>query len=238
MQTAQKVSLWRNRDFLLLMSGQTISSVGSGISDIAAPLLILYLTHSPVQTGLAYALETLPFLLLSLLAGALVDRWDRKRVMIVCDIARALNLVTLFLAFFTGHLTLAQIYLNAFIEGVFTVFFSSAETAVISQVVTRPQLAAGYATDQVLANSASLIGPALGGLLYGLAQALPFVVDAASYVASFVALACMKQPFQQVRTEARRRLLSEIGAGVSYLWRSPVFRFMAFYGAVLLGVLS
>lgn len=238
MQATPKVSLWQNRDFLLLMSGQTVSMLGSGISGVAAPLLMLYLTRSPVQTGLAYTLETLPFLLFSLLAGALVDRWDRKWVMILCDIGRALNLATLCVAFFSGHLTIAQIYINSFIEGSLAVFFSSAETAAISQVVEKPQLAAGYATDQILANSASLLGPALGGLLFGLGKALPFVVDAASYVASFVSLTWMKRPFQQVRHGGRRHLGREILAGINYLWRNPLFRYMAFYGTGLLGVLS
>lgn len=233
-----KDSLWRNRDFLFLMSGQTISTLGSGISGIAAPLLILALTHSPAQAGLAAALEALPFILFSLPAGALLDRWDRKRAMIVCDIGRALNLATLLLALFVGHLTIAQIYLNSFIEGAFFVFFSSAETAALPQVVQQVQLPSAYSTDQMLANSASLIGPSLGGLLYGLNWSLPFAADVVSYIVSFVSLSWIKTPFQQIRTGQKRHLVQEIIEGLSYLWRHPLFRFMAFYGGGLLGILS
>ncbi len=81
--TIPSPSLWRNRDYMLLWSGQLVSSVGGQVSQLAFPLLILALTHSPAQAGLAGALRALPYLIFSLPAGALIDRWDRKRVMIL-----------------------------------------------------------------------------------------------------------------------------------------------------------
>jgi len=89
-----RVPLWRNRDYMLLWSGQTVSLVGTVISQTAFPLLVWGLTHSAAQVGLVGGLGTLPYVLLSLLAGALIDRWNRKRVMILCDTGRALNLVS------------------------------------------------------------------------------------------------------------------------------------------------
>ena len=83
--------LWHNRDYLLLWSGQTISSIGSGISELAFPLLVLALTHSPAQAGFASALRTLPYFIFTLPGGALIDRWNRKRVMILCDAGRAIS---------------------------------------------------------------------------------------------------------------------------------------------------
>src|SRR5215471_12229744 len=85
-------SLWRNRDFLLLWSGQAVSTMGSSATELALPLLILGITHSPAQAGFAAALRSLAYLLLGLPAGALIDRWDRKRTMILCDAGRALAL--------------------------------------------------------------------------------------------------------------------------------------------------
>src|SRR5579863_2624707 len=89
---SKRASLWRNRDYMLLWSGQVVSNMGSQVSQLAFPLFILLLTHSPVQAGLAGALRALPYLIFSLPAGALIDRWDRKRVMILCDSGRALAL--------------------------------------------------------------------------------------------------------------------------------------------------
>ncbi len=238
MQSTRKDSLWRNRDFLLLMSGQTISTFGSSISGIAAPLLILALTHSPAQAGIAGALEALPFILFSLPAGALVDRWNRKRMMIICDIGRALNLVTLLLALFSGHLTIVQIYINSFLEGSLFVFFSSAQTAALSRVVEKRKLSNVYAIDETLANSAMLIGPSVGSLLYSINNALPFVADVISYIISFISLSWIETPFQQVRIGEQRPLREEIVDGINYLWHNPLFRFMAFYGVGFLAVLS
>jgi MFS family permease len=86
----QRTLLWRNRDYLFLVSGQAISSMGTEVSDLAYILLVLALTGSPAQVGFVGALEVAPVLILSMPAGALIDRWDRRRVMIFCDIARAL----------------------------------------------------------------------------------------------------------------------------------------------------
>src|SRR4051812_32985156 len=92
-------SLFRNRDYMLLWSGQIISAVGSETSLIALPLLVLFLTNSPAHAGLVGAVRLVPYLLLSLPAGALVDRWNRKRVMILCDIGRLLALASIPVAF-------------------------------------------------------------------------------------------------------------------------------------------
>src|SRR5260370_39309668 len=99
------VPLRRNGDYLLLWSGQVVSSLGSQVSQLALPLLLLALTHSPAQAGVAGALRATPYLIFSLPAGALIDRWDRKRVMIVCDTGRALSLVSLAIALWLGPLT-------------------------------------------------------------------------------------------------------------------------------------
>src|SRR2546425_8949606 len=78
-------SLWLNRDYMLLWSGQIVSNVGTQVSQLAFPLLILTLTGSAAQAGFAGALRALPYVIFSLPAGALIDRWDRKRTMILCD---------------------------------------------------------------------------------------------------------------------------------------------------------
>ncbi len=140
----QQTSLHKNRDFLLFMGGQTISTLGSSISGIAAPLLILSMTHSPAQAGIAASLEGVPYILFSLFGGALVDRWNRKQTMIICDIGRAINLFSLLLMLILGHLTIGQIYANGFVEGTFFVFFSIAETISIPHMVEKQQLSKAY----------------------------------------------------------------------------------------------
>src|SRR5918996_5177477 len=100
--------LWKNRDYMLLWSGQTISIIGTHVSQIAFPLLVLALTHSPAQAGFVAAARSLPYLLFTLLAGALVDRWNRKVTMILCSAVSALALGSVVVAAALGTLTIAQ----------------------------------------------------------------------------------------------------------------------------------
>src|SRR2546429_3147542 len=109
-------ALWLNRDYMLLWSGQLVSNIGTQVSQLAFPLLILALTHSPALAGIAAALRALPYLIFSLPAGALIDRWDRKRVMIICDAGRALALGSIPVALLFGWLSIAQILIVTTIE--------------------------------------------------------------------------------------------------------------------------
>ncbi|MBA2396842.1 MAG: MFS transporter [Ktedonobacteraceae bacterium] len=220
-------SLWRNRDYMLLWSGQLVSSVGSQVSQLAFPLLILALTHSPAQAGLAGALRALPYLIFSLPAGALIDRWDRKRVMILSDIVRGLALGSIPLAFALGNLTILQLYIVSTIEGTFFVFFNIAEAACLPRVVPKIQLPAATAQNQATDGITALAGPSLGGVLYAFGNAIPFLTDAISYTASVISLFFIKTQFQEKRIVVRRHLWVEIWEGLRWLWQQPLIRFMA-----------
>lgn len=231
---SSKSSLWRNRDYLLLWSGQTVSSLGTDISQVAFPLLVLALTDSPFQAGLAGALRLLPYILCGLPAGALVDRWDRKRVMLLCDIGRALSLASIPLALALGRLTLLQLDLNALIEGILYVFFDLAEAASLPRVVPPDQLPKATAQSALTGGVTTLIGPALGATLYSLRSLLPFAVDALSYLCSVLSLACIKKHFQQERQIVQRRsLLVEIRAGLTWLWHQPFLRLLALFTGLI-----
>ncbi len=221
------VSLWRSRDYLLLWSGQLISTAGSGISQIAFPLLILAITGSPVQAGLIGALRSLIYILFTLPAGALLDRWDRKRVMVYCDIGRVLSLGSIPIAILLGQLTLIQLYLVTVISGVLEVFFDIAELACLPQVVTKEQLSEALGRTQATTGLVNLISPPLGGVLFSLRFLLPFLVDALSYTVSVCSLLLIRVPFQEQRAASVRDLRAEIGEGLRWLWQQPLLRTMA-----------
>jgi MFS family permease len=225
---ARPLPLWRNRDFLLLWSGQAVSAIGSSASELALPLLILSSTGSPAQAGFAGALRSLAYLVLGLPAGALIDRWDRKRAMLLCDAGRALALGSIPLALALGRLTMAQVYFVSLLEGALYVFFTLAESAALPRVVAREQLPAATAQNEVTSGIVTLIGPSLGGALFGVARALPFLADAVSYAASVLSLSRIRLPFQEERpAQAPTHLRAEIREGLSWLWHEPVVRSLA-----------
>jgi MFS family permease len=225
---ARRPSLWRNRDYMLLWSGQTVSSVGTGVSRLAFPLLVLDLTRSAAQAGVVGALEALPYVFLSLPAGALIDRWDRKRVMIFCDVGRAIGMGSVPLALALGHLTIVQLYLVSLVEGTLFVFFNLAEVACLPRVVATEQLAAATAQNQATEGVSALVSPQLGGALYSVLPGLPFLADAVSYAVSIISLRFIRTEFQGDRTQQRRRLHVEILEGLRWLWRQPLIRYIAF----------
>jgi MFS family permease len=220
------VSLWRNHDYLLLWSGQSLSAIGSAVSELAFPLLVLAVTHSPAQAGFTAALRTLPVTFISLLGGLLVDRWDRKRIMIFCDIGRALSMTSIPVAFALGHLTIVQLYITALLEGALAAFFGFAHTASLSQVATGEQLSAAVAQEEVMEGTTALFGPTLSGILFTAGQMLPFLIDAISYAISIFTLLLIRTPFQKRRTTERFRLRFEISQGMVWMWHQPFIRAM------------
>jgi predicted MFS family arabinose efflux permease len=222
--------VWRNRDYMLLWSGQVVSTLGSGISGIVFPLLILALTNSPQAAGIAGALASLPYLIFSLPVGALIDRWDRKRVMMLCDAGRALSLASIPVAMAFGVLTVWQLYANAFIEGTLFVFFNIAEVAALSRVVVKEQLPDASAQNEASFALAGIVAPSVGTVLYKVVgQMVPFVFDAVSYTISVFSLALIRTPFQGERAAAgtERHLLQEIREGLAWLWNQPLIRYIA-----------
>jgi MFS family permease len=228
-------SLWCHRDFLLLWGGQALSDIGGAVSLLAYPLLVLALTHSPAQAGFVAALRALPAMLLSLPAGALVDRWDRRRVMLACDLFRALSIVSIPVTLGLGVLTIWQLYATALIEGSLLVVFELAESTAVAQVVARDQLGSAVARQELVEGTTTLVGPSLSGVLYTLGAMVPFVADGLSYAVSLVTLALIRTPFQDERPPApgpaatspqrgRPRALigaAQLSVGARWVWHQP-----------------
>lgn len=225
--------LWQNRDYLLLWSGQAISVLGTQVSQLAFPLLVLSLTGSPAQAGFVAAARSVPWLLFALPAGALVDRWERKRVMILCGAGSAFALASIAVAYALGVLTIGQIVVVSFVEGTLGMVFGLAETSALPRVVAKSQLPTAIAQQQAQYSIGGLLGPPLGGVLYGLSHLLPFLLDAVSYACSAISLRFVRRSLTGEGRGVRRSLRAEIGEGVGWLWRQPLVRYMAFLTGAL-----
>ena len=201
-----------------------MSTVGTRVTAVAFPLLVLAQTHSPAKAGLVGFAQTLPYMLFYLPAGALVDRWDRRRVMLSADAGRALAMGSLAVALAAHSFSTAQVLVVAFVEGTLFVFFSLSESAALPQIVPKEQLPTAVAQNQARIQGADLVGQPLGGALFGLSRLLPFAADAISYGVSFVSLLFVRPAFQEQREPTPLRLRAEIVEGVSWLWHQPFLR--------------
>ncbi len=221
------VPLRRNRDFALLWSSQVVSTVGTRVTSVAYPLLVLLLTGSPTLAGVVGFAQTLPFLLLYLPGGAWVDRWDRRRTMVACELGRMLALGSIAVTAALGGIhavTVPQLVAVAFVEGGLFVLFDLAEGAALPRLVAAEQVPTAVAWNQARTQGADLVGQPLGGALFAIAPALPFAVDAASYLLSGGAVAAIRTRLQGERAPTTDRLRTRIAEGMRFVRRSAFLR--------------
>jgi len=217
--------LHRNREYVALWLGQTVSNLGISISSFAYPLVVLAATGSAAKAGLVASVLTATTFLLRVPAGALVDRWNRKTILVVCDLGRALSAGSFALVLALGHFVFAQVLVVAFLEGAFGVLFGPAESAAVRRVVAPDQVRDAVAKNQSRMQIGGVVGPPLGGLLLSAGRALPFVVDAASYLVSLAGVLVVRSPLQEPPAEpVRRRVFADVFDGLRWLWRRPFFR--------------
>lgn len=209
---------------MLLQAGQLLSSLGTQTTSIAYPLLVLAITHSPAKAGIVAFARTLPWAVFALPAGLAADRWDRRRLMILADCVRVLAMGSLAATIVFHRPPFWQIVVVAFIEGCGSALFSGAQSGALRAVVPPRQLPAAAAAETGRVAAVRLAGPPLGGALFGLARALPFVVDAISYAFSTISLLAMRTPFQQVRERDPATLRARLTEGFRFVWDQPFLR--------------
>jgi len=208
-----------------------LSSAGTSLTSIAYPLLTLAVTHSAARAGLVAFVRLAPFGLFSLAAGIAADRWSRKGLMIAADVVRVVAIGTLAGLVLTDDVGFWAILSVAFVEGVGATFFVGAEPGTLRAVVPRTQLPAAAGAREARRSVVRLGGPPLGGALYGLSRAVPFVVDAASYAFSTLSLVAMRTPFEEERKRDETPLRARLAEGFRFMWQQAFLRTTAFvYG--------
>jgi MFS family permease len=218
------VPLYRNRDFVLLQTGQLLSDVGREVTLLAYPLLVLAITGSPAKAGIVAFARLLAATVWALPAGLAADRWNRKRLMIAADAVRVLLVGGLAVALVLDVASFWMIAAISFAEGGAGALFFAAYAGAMRSVVPALQLpaAAGAQTGRLAA--VKLAGPPLGGVLLGLGRSLPFIVDAVSYAFSMLSLMLMRTPFQRERPADRTPVRARLTAGMRFLWDHPFLR--------------
>jgi MFS family permease len=209
---------------MLLQIGQLLSSAGTSSSSIAFPLLVLAITHSPAKAGIVAFARSLPSVLFALPAGLAADRWSRRRLMIAADGVRVLAIGSLAATILLDRVVFWEVVAVAFVEGSAAAVFFGAQPGALRAVVPARQLPAAAATETGRQAVVRLAGPPLGGALFGLARALPFLVDALSYAFSSLSLLAMRTPFQEEREPHLASLRSRLAEGFRFVWSQPFLR--------------
>src|SRR5918997_2126150 len=187
------LAVLRQRDFSLLWFGGVLSVIGDYFLFIALPFFVYERTGSVLATGVMFAAETLPRLLLGSVAGVFVDRWDRKKTMVISDLSRALILLPLLVVAAGGPLAL--VYVVAFVEASVSMFFLPAKSATIPNLVAERDLTAANSLDSLSEEVPSLVGPLLGGALLGIVGLSGLVLlDVGTYLASALLISMIGAP--------------------------------------------
>lgn len=227
--TSGAFGVWKTVDFRLLTGGQLLSQLGNQAQGLALPLIVLALTGSTAQAGLLLGVSTSTYLIAGLFAGALVDRWNRKRLMIWCEVGRAALTASIPVALLLDALTMTQLYLVAVLTGGLAVLFQAANSAALPHVVRPAQLSQALAAYRAAGSAVSIAGAALAGAAYAVGRAVPFVVNAASFALSALSLRAIRSEFQDSRPPlpGTRRMLRDIAEGLAWVAGQPVIRLLA-----------
>ncbi|MFH1549734.1 MAG: MFS transporter [Planctomycetota bacterium] len=185
----------RNRNLMLLWSGQTVSVLGDSVYIIALPLLVLELTRSKPLTGAVMFAYYLPFILLGAFAGVLVDRFNRKTLMILADLARALILLTIPLLAFLGVLSVSALFITAFLIACFTTVFFPARDSIIPHLVAEKRLMQANSLVQTSQYMAMVLGAlTASALIQFVGTVHAFTVNAGTFVVSLILVAAIVLP--------------------------------------------
>jgi MFS family permease len=226
-RTPTSATIWRNRDFRLLTGGQVVSQLGNSLQGLALPLIVLSITGSTAQAGTILGISTATYLIAGLAAGAFVDRWDRKRTMIWCELGRAALTVTVPIALLCNAISMPQLYAVAIVTGILTVLFQTANSSALPHIVPAGQLPDALGATQAMGSATGIVGSAIAGATYAVARAIPFAFNVFSFVVSALTLRAIRPDFQETQQNpSGQRLLREIHEGLSWIWRQPVVRLL------------
>lgn len=208
----------RHRDFRLLLTGQTVSSFGNSISNVAVPFQLLALGASPLQLGITVAIETVAAVAFLLLGGAVADRWQRRTLILASDAVAGAVVSILAVLSASGTLRIEHIYVAAVFLGAAEAFLSPAFNAIIAELVPPEILRAGNAARLLSRSAARIAGPTVGGLVVAfISPAAAFAIDALTFAFSFGTLLFARPDRRSIAPASS--IVAEIREGFGYVFR-------------------
>jgi MFS family permease len=218
--TARPASVFRSSAFSRFYAGQALSYLGDGLRTLAVPLLVFRLTDSATALGWTWGLELLPYAFVSLIAGSLGDRVDRRRLMITCDALRFTVMALFAVLFATGHLTLWMIYAGVLVLAIGGSIFLGAQTPSIPYLLGKDRVKGAIAALSATEQGVNLVAPPIGGVLFALVGPLPaLVINAFTYLTSQAAIASVRTfgPDKPGALPSLREIAGDVATGWRFL---------------------
>ncbi len=226
-------SVFRKRDFRLLWSAQLVSTIGTALTDLAAGILVFRVTGSAAAVGLMFVATSVPTLLIGLVAGVFVDRYDRRKIMIAADVLRAAIVVSIPFLIGPDGRNLPFLYIAVALVSTISQFFNPANDAVLPEVATDDELAAANSWIMISSFGSTSIGFALSGLLAtAFSIEWAFYLDAVTFLFSAACLLFVK--VGKIEAEGDTSVgvvVANLKEGISTLVRTPMLRSLFISGA-------
>jgi len=219
--------LWRNPDFRKLWASLTITHFGGQITFLALPLTAaIMLNASPFEVGVLTALEALPYALIGLFAGVLVDRTRKLPIIVATDVGRGLALAAVPVAAWMGVLDMYVLYVTGFLVGAMSVIGWPAYQVFMTERVGRDRLVEANAKIGIADSAAQLVGPGIAGaLIQWLTAPFAILFDALAFVASAVILRGIPPgPTDVPKARGGRSIRADVAEGLRVIWRNPSLR--------------
>lgn len=208
-----------NKNLALLLGGQFISQIGDKFYALALAFWVLQATGSPAQMGIVLFSSMVPSIVLGFFIGGIIDKYNRKAILVAADILRAVVVSAVVVIYYTGHMSVAVIVTAQVLLSVASAFFNPAVLATMPQIVPGERLVKANSTSQFLAGTANILGPVLGGLaVSGLGYAFVFVFNALSFIIAAVCEALMQLPPMPEAPVAKQRARETLKEGYSYIF--------------------
>ena len=225
-----KQSVLRQRGFLALWIGQSVSAVGSQISGLAMPVIaVTFLSATELEMGFLNAASTSAFLVVGLLAGAWVDRWIKRRVMLVADLVRMLAVATIPIFWSLDMLSIYHLIVVAIIMSVASVFFDVSYQSYIPILLPKEHIGVANSRLETTSQISGIAGPGIVGWLLTILKApLLLIIDSISFLISALALSLIKDREVPKPKADRRPIRKEIAEGLSFVWNQKLIRAISF----------
>lgn len=228
-------SVFRNRDFVLLWLGQLVSLLGNRFHEMASMWYIYQATGSPLKMGITLVFSTLPSVLLGPFAGAVADRYDRKKIIVLSDIANGgiVGIITVLL--YTGNLEIWMLYLLAGLRSVASTFFGPAVMAITPAIVQKEQLLKANSMNQLSRDFTGILGYAVGGTLIAV-LGIPglFLLDSISFTLSAISEMFINVPKALNCIDKKPNMKNEIMESMSFVMKKKELLHFIIVGGVII----